>query len=72
LTAAATRWAVVKSGLRRVRRSSCIWSRLNPVSSSTVAPEAMRPAVGTPRVTDEPEAPWPETAPVWIEPWATA
>jgi hypothetical protein len=70
--AAAMRWAVVKSGLRRVRRTSGIESRLKPVSRSTVAPEAMRPAVGTPRVTEEPEAPPPETEPVWTEPCATA
>ena len=69
---AATRWAVVKSGLRSVSRTSFMFASSKPVSRSTVAPEAIRPAVGTPRVTDEPEAPEAETEPVWIEPWATA
>jgi len=33
-----------------------------PVSRSTEAPEAIRPAVGTPRVTEEPDPPEAETA----------
>ena len=61
--AAATRWAVVKSGLRRVRRTMGMADRSKPVSRSTTPPEAMRPAVGTPRVTEEPEPPEAETAP---------
>ncbi len=58
------RWAVVKSGLRRFRRTTGMEPRSNPVSRSTTPPEAMRPAVGTPRVIEEPEPPEAETAPV--------
>ena len=66
------RRAVVKSGLRRVMR---IWPRLaswKPVSRSISAPPAMRPDVGTPLLTEEPEAPPAEMAPVCTVPWATA
>ncbi len=68
----ATRWAVVKSGLRRFSRSSLMDAREKPVSSSTLAPPAMRPEVGTPRVTDEPDAPPADTEPVCTVPCATA
>ncbi len=43
-----------------------------PTSFSTMAPAAIRPAVGTPLTTEEPEAPWAETAPVCTVPWARA
>ena len=46
-------------------------AKRNATSRSTVAPLAMRPAVGTPRVT-EPAAPRAETAPVTTAPCATA
>ena len=45
---------------------------LNSLSRSISAPEAMRPEVGTPRVTELPDAPEAETAPVSTVPWATA
>ena len=70
--ASAIRWAVVKSGLRRVSRSWLIDSKSKPVSCSTMAPSAIRPAVGTPRVIDEPEAPLAETEPVCTVPCAAA
>ncbi len=66
------RRAVVKSGLRRVMRSEVILASWKPISRSTMAPAAMRPAVGTPRVIDEPDAPEAETEPVCTVPWATA
>ncbi len=53
-------------------RSVVMLASWKPISRSTMAPAAMRPAVGTPRTTVEPEAPWAETAPVWTVPWATA
>ena len=57
LTAWAMRREVVKSGLRSdtFTDSRCDISKGS--SRSTMAPLAMRPAVGTPLVTDEPEAP---------------
>ena len=36
----------------------------NPVSRSTMAPLAMRPDVGTPLVTEDPDAPLADTEPV--------
>ncbi len=43
-----------------------------PLSASTMAPEAMRPAVGTPLEIEEPDAPEAVIAPVCTVPWATA
>ena len=50
LIAAAMRFAVVKSGLRSDRRSERASFSLNSISRSMMAPLAMRPTVGTPRV----------------------
>ncbi len=66
------RWAVVKSGLRSVMRRLVMLVSWKPISRSTMAPAAIRPAVGTPRSTVEPEAPWADTAPVCTVPCATA
>ena len=49
------------------------WSEsLKAISRSISAPLAIFPEVGTPLVTEEPEAPWAEMAPVCTVPWATA
>ena len=68
LTASAMRRAVVKSGLRRVIRIWPMDASWKPSSRSTRAPPAIRPAVGTPLETKEPEAPPAEMAPVWTVP----
>ena len=47
----AMRRAVVKSGLRRVRRSERCEPSWKPISRSIRPPEAMRPVVGTPEMT---------------------
>jgi len=57
------RWAVVKSGLRKERRKFFTLARVNPISRSTIAPFAIRPEVGTPRVTLA-AAPWAENPPI--------
>src|SRR5580693_1191760 len=71
LTAAAMRFAVVKSALRSASRTLGRRLRANSISRSMMAPLAMRPTVGTPRVTlaAAPSAWKPEIA---IEPCATA
>jgi len=50
----ATRWAVVRSGLRKARRNDFNDAESKWTSRSTMAPDEMRPLVGTPRVTDSP------------------
>ena len=45
---------------------------LKPISRSTSPPLAMRPAVGTPREKEVPEAPLADMAPVCTVPCATA
>ena len=70
LIAAAMRRAVVRSGLRKPSRREFVLSNRNATSRSTVAPFAMRAAVGTPRVT-EVAAPRAAIAPVVSAPWAT-
>ena len=50
LIAAAMRFEVVKSGLRRDRRSVRASVSLNATSRSMLAPLEIRPLVGTPRV----------------------
>ena len=76
--ALAMRRAVVKSGLRRDRarlsRLAISAQGSIPVPAkgfSTMAPEAMRPEVGTPRVI-EAASPWAWKPPTVSEPWATA
>jgi hypothetical protein len=71
LIAWAMRRAVVRSGLRSATRTDCSAESWKLISRSTMAPLAMRPAVGTPRVIDWPWpcAEKPETATV---PWAIA
>ncbi len=71
-TASAILRAVVKSGLRRVMRISPMLASWKPISRSTMAPPAIRPAVGTPLETEEPEAPPAEMEPVCTVPWLTA
>ena len=53
-------------------RSSPMLAIWKPISRSTMAPPAIRPAVGTPLDTDEPEAPPAEIEPVCTVPWLTA
>src|SRR2546429_849278 len=71
LTAAAMRLAVVKSALRSASRTLGRRLSANSISRSMMAPLAMRPTVGTPRVilAASPSAWKPEIA---SEPWATA
>src|SRR6185437_14456455 len=71
LTAAAMRFAVVKSALRSASRTLGRRLSANSISRSMMAPLAMRPTVGTPRVilAASPSAWKPEIA---SEPWATA
>ena len=65
------RFAVVKSGLRSERRMRSRLESSKGTSRSTMAPEAMRPLVGTPRSIEAAcaSALKPPTA---IGPWATA
>ena len=70
LMTSAMRRAVVRSGLRSPRRRLARLPSWNGTSFSTVAPFAMRAAVGTLRVT-ELAAPRAEMAPVARAPWAT-
>src|SRR6195256_2160791 len=71
LTAAAMRFAVVKSALRSASRTLGKRLSANSISRSMMAPLAMRPTVGTPRTTlaAAPSAAKPATA---TEPCATA
>ena len=72
LITSAMRREVVKSGFFRVRRIWVMLASWKLFSRSTTAPDAIRPAVGTPRVTLVPELPVADTAPVCTVPWATA
>jgi hypothetical protein len=72
LITSAIRRAVVKSGLRSVRRRTLRLASWKLTSRSTLAPPAMRPAVGTPFRTAEPEAPPALIEPVCTVPCATA
>src|SRR6476620_11785176 len=71
LTAAAIRLAVVKSALRNASRTLGRRLSANSISRSMMAPLAIRPTVGTPRVTLA-ACPSAWKPPIASEPWATA
>lgn len=71
LIAWAMRRAVVKSGLRRARFTALREANWKLVSRSTMAPLAIRPEVGVPRVMRS-AAPVAEKPEIATEPWATA
>src|SRR5262245_5889508 len=71
LMAPAMRLAVVKSGLRSARRTWLSLLSANSISRSMIAPLAMRPTVGTPRVIFA-ASPSTWKPPMASEPWATA
>ena len=57
--------------LANLYRHESLKVKQDPKILEGAPPEAMRPAVGTPRVTVDPEPPAAETAPVCTVPWAT-